>query len=113
MTLKLRSSRESQVAYLAVDWRGFVVGSVQVVVQRDDCRVKDVRAGFFVRARNLVIHVDCSHVTLYVCFVFAFRSAQVAGRHLRVSLDVVNSADVVFHVALLSEGLSADLKIYF
>lgn len=113
MTLKLRGSREAQLAFFAVDWRGFIVSSVQVVVQRDDGRVEDIRAGFFVRARNFVIHVDCSHVSLYVGFVFAFRSAQVASRHLSVGLHVVNAADVVFHVALLSERLSADLKKYF
>lgn len=113
MTLKFRCCRESQVAYLAVDWRGLIVSSVQVVVQRDDSRVEDVRAGFFVRARNFVIHVDRSHVTLYVGFVFAFRSAQVASRHLCVGLEVVDAADVVFHVTLLSERLSADLKNIF
>lgn len=58
MSFKFRCIRESQMALLAVDWRSHIVSSIEMVVQRVDGGVEDVRAGVFVRAWNFMLHVN-------------------------------------------------------
>ncbi len=73
--------------------------------------VVDVRAHVRVRAGNLLLHVNCSHVTLHVCLVLELGAAQIASEHIRVAPFCVYTTDVVVQVALLSKRLCANLKV--
>lgn len=77
-------------------------------VQRVPGGIKAIRAGV-VWTRNLVIHVNSTHVTSNVVLVLEFGAAQVARAHLRLWHDGMDSGDVFVQLAFPSEWFRADL----
>lgn len=111
VSVELRSVREACVAFDAVYWRRQIVDTIEMDLQRVGSRVEDVRAHVNVRAGNFLLHMNSSHMSLHVCFVFQLGTAQIASKHLRVAPLCVDTANVVVQVAFLPEWLRANLKL--